>query len=94
MEKQMCGETGFQLAVRPTDSQLSLRSSLSYKYNPTVQYSVVLYRDMESTFGELRVSFRTQNRELLNLLTDLFRIWSNMENTYIAHLFPGERGGL
>lgn len=81
----------FQIALPPTDSQLSLRSSISYKYNPTVQYSVVLYRNADATFGELRVAFRTRNATLIAMLTNFFKLWTQIENAYIAELFPSNR---
>ena len=31
-------------AAEPSDTMLSLRSALAYKYNPTVKYNVELYR--------------------------------------------------
>ena len=33
----------FQTLLQPSDSMMSLRSSLAYKYNPNVRYSVELY---------------------------------------------------
>jgi len=91
MEQFFDDNTAFQLAMRPTDSQLSLRSSISYKYNPTVQYSVVLYRNTQNAFGELRVVFRTQNATLINMLTSFFKLWVEIENAYISKFYPSKR---
>lgn len=34
----------FQIQFMPSDSMLSIRSPLRYKYKPTIRYSVELYR--------------------------------------------------
>ncbi len=88
MEQIFDTSNSFQIALRPTDSQMALRSSISYKYNPTVHYSVVLYRNAGNCFGELRVAFRTRNVSLINMLTDFFKLWVQIENSYFARLFP------
>lgn len=64
-----------------------LKSSLDYKYRPTVKYEVELYRTNESTIGELKVSFRTQSAELLAVLTDFFRLWTKIEAKYVGRYF-------
>ena len=91
MEQIFDTSNSFQIALRPTDSQMALRSSISYKYNPTVQYSVVLYRNAGNSFGELRVAFRTRNASLINMLTDFFKLWVKIENSYFTRLFPSKQ---
>ncbi len=61
------------------------KSSLEYKYRPTVKYEVELYRGAEDAIGELSVVFRTQSTALIQAMTDFFRIWKNIED---AHLRP------
>ena len=51
----------FQIQFMPSDSMLSIRSPLRYKYKPTIRYSVELYRNPGSYAGRLKVQFRTQN---------------------------------
>ena len=41
---------------------MSLKSSLEYKYRPTVKYEVALYGDKQEGLGELAVIFRTNRR--------------------------------
>ncbi len=88
LEQAFTASSAFQLALPPTDTQMSLRSSISYKYNPTVQYSVVLYRNSGNSFGELRVAFRTRNASLINILTAFFKLWVQIESKYLSELFP------
>ena len=67
-----------------TENTLTLRSALAYKYNPTVRYSVLLYRQPTPAFGELRVGFRTQNRTLIAYMNAFYRMWSETEARYIG----------
>lgn len=76
-----------------TDNMLTLRSALAYKYNPTVRYSVLLYRQPTAAFGELRVGFRTQNRTLIAYMNAFYRMWSETEARYIGNVeFSAEDG--
>ena len=45
----------------PHTTSMSLKSSLEYKYRPTVKYEVALYGDKQEGLGELAVIFRTQS---------------------------------
>ncbi len=63
LARSMNGE--FMLAEPPTGSTLSARTSLKYRYKPTVKYSVEIYSENGKRAGELRVSFRTQNAQLI-----------------------------
>ena len=51
--------------VTPNQHTMSMKSSLQYKYRPTIKYEVELYRAPEGAIGELTVSFRTQSQALL-----------------------------
>jgi len=73
-------------ALEPSDTMLSLRSALAYKYNPTVKYNVELYRGNRSEIGELRVSLRTQNEGLILCMTEFYRLWSAVEMKYRGDL--------
>ena len=74
----------------PNTFSMSLKSSLEYKYRPTVKYEVELYRTSGTPIGELSVMFRTQSGTLIDAMTDFFRLWKSIED---AHLAPrlGER---
>lgn len=87
------GQGSFRLAVAPSDTMLSLSSALLYKYNPTVKYSVELYRTAASGVGELRVSMRTQNRTLIAYMMRFYELWSGIEASYLGDvLFRAEDG--
>lgn len=66
-------------ALSASAAQMQLRSPLRYKYNPTVKYQLELYRPGERALGVLRVSLRTQNRALLGVLAQFYRLWAGWE---------------
>ena len=69
----------------PNSFSMSLKSSLEYKYRPTVKYEVELYRGAGESIGELSVVFRTQSASLIGAMTEFFRLWKQIED---AHLRP------
>jgi len=71
---------------RPETHTLSLKSSMSYRYRPTVKYEVRLGGDDPDILGELAVIFRTQSPELIAAMTDFFRYWKRLEDVYLAPL--------
>ena len=64
----------------PNTLTMSLKSSLAYKYRPTIKYEVALYRSGEDALGELSVIFRTQSAALIDAMTDFFRSWKRIED--------------
>lgn len=70
----------------PNSFSLSLKSSLEYKYRPTVKYEVELYRSGEDSIGELSVVFRTQSASLISAMTEFFRLWKRIEDTHLSQL--------
>ncbi len=70
----------------PNTFSMSLKSSLEYKYRPTVKYEVELYRGQEDAIGELSVVFRTQSTALITAMTEFFRLWKNIEDAHLAPL--------
>ena len=75
------GETFSELSP-PTSSVMSIRTALSYKYNPTVKYSIELYREPELTQGVIKVSTRTTNPALLSKMLEFYNIWAELEYAY------------
>ena len=65
---------------------MSLKSSLEYKYRPTVKYEVELYRGEDENIGELSVVFRTQSDALISVMTEFFRLWKSIEDAHLAPL--------
>ena len=82
VERLLNGEV-FQSLTQPSDSMMSLRSALAYKYNPNVRYSVELYPDRPGE-GELRVSLRSQSSALILYLGQFFRLWAKIEQAYVG----------
>ena len=70
----------------PNSQSMSLKSSLAYKYRPTVKYEVDLGGDDEGTMGTLNVVFRTQSADLIAALTGFFRLWARIEDASLAPL--------
>ena len=56
----------------PNALTMSLKSSLEYKYRPTVKYEVQLFRSGEGSLGELSVVFRTQSAALIASMSVVF----------------------
>ena len=76
----------FEPQLQPSESMFSLRSALDYKYNPSVRYSVELYKNARPLLGELRVSVRSQNSALVLAMLQFFKLWTRVENTYIGRV--------
>ena len=64
----------------PRALTMSLKSSLEYKYRPTVKYEVQLFRSTDGPLGELSVVFRTQSAALIEAMTQFFRLWKHTED--------------
>ena len=87
------GQDSFRLAVEPSDTTLSLRSALLYKYNPTVRYRVELFRMSDGEAGELSISMRTQNQTLTLYLMRFYELWTRVEEAYLGGVSAAARDG-
>lgn len=74
----------------PRALTMSLKSSLEYKYRPTVKYEVQLFRSTDGPLGELSVVFRTQSAALIEAMTRFFRLWKHTEDRLLAPLISEE----
>jgi hypothetical protein len=74
----------------PNQQTMSFKSSLEYKYRPTVKYEVEIYRSAENELGELCVIYRTQSAALIRAMTDFFKLWKRIEDSCLS---PYVRGG-
>ena len=74
----------------PRALTMSLKSSLEYKYRPTVKYEVQLFRSTDGPLGELSVVFRTQSAALIEVMTQFFRLWKHTEDRLLAPLISEE----
>lgn len=68
----------------PNAMTMSLKSSLEYKYRPTVKYEVALLDGDAGELGELSVIFRTQSAALLQSMAQFFRLWKQIEDAHLA----------
>lgn len=69
--------------VAPHQSTMSLKSSLEYRYRPTIKYDVELYREPDgSAIGQLSVVFRTQSPSLIEAMNRFFTLWAHVEKKY------------
>lgn len=100
-EVQQLLESSRQLApyFAPNTMSMSAKSSLAYKYRPTVKYEVELYRSNNGNSGALSVVFRTQSTQLIDAMTDFFCLWKQMEDQWFTshglaprdyELYPGK----
>ena len=66
--------------VSPHQSTMQLKSSLAYRYRPTIKYDVELFRsEQNGQIGKLSVLFRTQSQTLAEDMTRFFRLWAMTE---------------
>lgn len=79
---------GESFIVQAGDQSMLIRSSLKYKYKPSVCYSLQLLRTGEHTEGKITVGFRTQSEELKQKMQSFLKIWTALENEYIGSYFP------
>ena len=70
----------------PHTTSMSLKSSLEYKYRPTVKYEVDLSSGDGQTMGSLNIVFRTQSAALISAMTSFFRLWVQIEDKCLAPL--------
>ncbi len=82
IEQAFSDDTSLVPYITPNSRVMSLKSSLQYKYRPTVRYEVTLYRSAEKEIGELSVIFRTQSAELLYRIGEFFSLWVKLEQMY------------
>ena len=75
----------------PNTRSMSLKSSLEYKYRPTVKYEVELFRGADENIGELSVVFRTQSDALISVMTEFFRLWKSIEDAHLAPVTGSRR---
>ena len=74
----------------PNSLSMSLKSSLEYKYRPTVKYEVELDTEAGGKIGTISVVFRTQSEYLIRKITDFFRLWKRVEDAYLRPLTGAE----
>jgi hypothetical protein len=82
-------DNSFQIQLQNSDSIMSLKSSLRYKYKPTVRYKVeILKEPKENIFSIFSASTRTQSTALIEAFAIFFQLWQQLEQKYIGSCFP------
>lgn len=89
MEALLLGDRELVPHRAPNAMSLSLKSSLQYRYRPTVRYSVELFCDHGGALGELSATFRTQSAELLAAMERYFLDLKSVETELVAPLLGG-----
>ncbi len=69
---------------QPSQYMASIMSALDYRYNPAIKYSVELFPNSDH-LGQLKVTLRTQNAILINLISDFYRLYTYLEKTHYNH---------
>lgn len=86
--KDMLNAEGrFRISDAGGQRTLNVKSAISYKYNPTIKYSVKLNRAERPVIGTLKAYFRTQNEELLQILNEFYEYFIRLEQYYSAERF-------
>lgn len=73
----------FRLQTVAGDGGMLIKSPLPYKYKPTIRYSVELLRE-DRYLGRLKVSFRTQNMALMELMNYFLTCFANIERRHLS----------
>ena len=83
LEQMLLGGDNFQRLVNNSVSVMNLRSSLDFKYNPSVKYTVELNRSEENEIGTLKISMRTKNAALITYMMEFYKLFARIESLYV-----------
>ncbi|MBR6736919.1 MAG: hypothetical protein IKL82_00970 [Clostridia bacterium] len=94
IEKLLSGGSTMRFIDQPSQYMASIVSAINYRYNPAIKYSVELFPNSDH-LGQLKVTLRTQNPILINLMSDFYSLYSALEknyyNAHATHIFDGVR---
>jgi len=82
LEELLSPSDNFKTLLGASSSIMNVRSSLDYKYNPSVKYTVELKRDMTDSIGTLKMSMRTQNSTLTLYMMEFYKMFARIESAY------------
>lgn len=72
----------FQFLENNCDRQLSVKTSLDYKYNPSLKYSIELYKNLvNDSIGDLKIIYRISSPELRVKLERYFNYIVSFESS-------------
>ena len=69
----------FRIMPQPSANVFVLSTPLAYKYNPTVRYTVEIFRTQDDAAGNIKVSLRTRSDALVETMQQFFRLWSSLD---------------
>ena len=82
IEEKMQSSIAYQTNILPSQSMISIKSALEYKYNPIIRYKLELYKEYNLHLGEITASFRTQNNKLISIFVEYLLIWDKIERLH------------
>ena len=83
---------GLRFVNQASTSMAQVLSALVYRYNPTVKYSLELFPS-GSDLGVVRISLRTQNEALIDLMADFYDFFCGLEREFVGERDYGYDGG-
>ncbi len=92
IENVMNRDSGIVPFVDENARTMLMKSSLEYKYRPTIKYEVELYKIPRGAIGELTVIFRTQSDALIGSVNRFLELWMSLEEHYLTKYFQGDPG--
>ncbi len=83
LEDLLLGGDNFKRLINNSVSVMNLRSSLDFKYNPSVKYTVELNKVDSNDIGTLKISMRTQNSALITYMMEFYKFFARIESLYV-----------
>lgn len=80
--QQQAGQRGLRPSFSPGGA-LQLHTTLRYKYNPRLCYTLTL-SEHPAQLGQLQVTLRSQNQQLLAHMQAFYRLWQQLEGAQPA----------
>ena len=84
LESILSPSDNFKLLLNNSVYSMNLRSSLDFKYNPSVKYTVELSKGDSTDIGNLKVSLRSQNAHLIAYMMEFYKMFADIECKYVA----------
>ena len=81
IQKLISRSNSMRYLAQPSQYMASIMSALDYRYNPAIKYSVELFPNSDH-LGQLKVTLRTQNSILINLISDFYSYYTYLEKKY------------
>ena len=78
-------EGHFQIQQQRSNSLMTIKSALQYKYKPTVNYKVELFRNPNNYIGQIKVQIRSQSSTIIKLFEDFFKLWVQLEANILVN---------